>query len=614
MKEAFPRHSMRSRVLSIFPSRNEWVENRIALILGAVSGLCGAFVFADFSAWWLVWFALIPYFVALPTLSRKMVAWTTIVFAGTWQYASLFWLNTLVFFNPFIPLAIPLLALVLAFFLLIFAYPAAYIMRRWPVAPAGLAVAALWVGVEYARSFGDIAFPWNFLGHSQAPIVSFIQSADIWGVYGVSFLIVAVNAFIAGSIACRQKKATAQEHRLNLLFGTLLIALLSFSFFIYPRLVHIPTETGAPPAAESLRFSLIQPNISQIDKWNAYDPATSDARRMEIELEMTERHFTLMQSAWQTTATPQLYILPEAAFISPYFVYDTRLHVVMGEVAHNLQADILFGADRRETLTDYRHRIRSAPNTPGRDWHLPQLVSGLAPDGTTQSMESGPMANFTSAWLASAHDGLTSSVYDKIRLVPFGETAPILGAIPGLQEKIMMVGSFQPGLDQTMFETSGTKYGAMICFESTFATLGRGIARQGGDFIAVITNDAWYSPDYAIARGGFFAGLFRLPLLSALARSGPRQHFVQSIFRAVETRLPVLRSANTGISAVIAPSGRVLDSLPFQQEGHLSGSLPPSWPHRPSLYVRYGDWFGASCLVFLTLALLHLIYVWRRKP
>ena len=177
----------------------------------------------------------------------------------------------------------------------------------------------------------------------------------------------------------------------------------------------------------------------------------------------------------------------------------------------------------------------------------------------------------------------------------------------------MMVGSFQPGLDQTMFETSGTKYGAMICFESTFATLSRGIARQGGDFIAVITNDAWYSPDYVIAEGGFFARVFRLPLLSTLTRSGPRQHFVQSVFRAVETRLPVLRAANTGISAVIDPSGRVLDSLPFQQEGYLAGSLPPPWPHRPSLYVRYGDWFGASCLVFLTLTMLHLIYASRRK-
>ena len=571
-------------------------------------------MFADFSAWWLAWFALVPYLMVLPTLRLKMVVWTTIVFAFTWQYASLFWLSTLVFFNPFIPFAIPLLAFVLAVLLLFFAFAAAHILHKWPVGPASLAVGALWVGVEYARTFGDIAFPWNFLGHSQTPILSFIQSADIWGVYGISFLIVAVNALIAGTIVRRHLTPTAHERRLNIIFTTVLISLLGFFLFAYPRLIQNPIEKDSPSSPQSLRFALIQPNISQIDKWNAYDPETSEARRMEIELGMTERHFKLMKSAWQTTATPQLYILPEAAFISPYFVYDTRLQEVLGEVAQNLEADILFGADRRETLTDYRRRIRSAPHSAGRDWRLPHLVTGLSPDGTTQSMESGPMATFTSAWLASARDGLTSSVYDKIRLVPFGETAPILGAIPGLQEKIMMVGSFQSGLDQTMFETSGTKYGAMICFESTFASLARGIARQGGDFIAVITNDAWYSPDYAIAKGGFFAGLFRLPLISSLARSGPRQHFVQSVFRAVETRLPVLRAANTGISAVIDPSGRVLDSLPFQHEGHLIGSLPPPWPHRPSFNVRYGDWFGASCLVFLIFTLLNLVYASRRKP
>jgi len=604
VKEASPRRSVMARIRSLFPSFKECADNRVALIGAFIAGLCGTFIFADFSAWWLAWVALVPYLVALPRLNNKMIAWATIVFAGTWHYGSLFWLNTLVFFNPFIPLAIPLLVLVLAGFVIFFAFAATHIMRKWPVVPASLAVGALWAGVEYARSFGEIAFPWNFLGHSQAASGNLIQSADIWGVYGISFLIVSVNAFIAGSITRRKRVSTTGERLVNVICAVGVVALIYcyIMAFAIPKFPPLPT----------LRFALIQPNISQVDKWNAYDPETSEARRIEIELGMTERHFKLMKSAWETTPT-QLYILPEAAFISPYFVYDTRLHQVMGEVAHNLEADILFGADRRETLTDYRRRINSAPHTPGRDWRLPELVPGIAPDGTTQPMESGPMANFTSAWLASARDGLTSSVYDKIRLVPFGETAPILGSIPGLQEKIMMVGSFQPGLDQTMFETSGTKYGAMICFESTFATLARGIAQEGGDFIAVITNDAWYSPDYAIARGGFFSRLFRLPLISSLSRSGPRQHFVQSVFRAVETRLPVLRAANTGISAIIDPSGYVVASLPFQQEGHLIGSLPQAWPGRPSFYVRYGDWFGASCLVFLTLTLLHLVYASRRK-
>ena len=600
---------------ALFPSRDELRTHRIDLLLAGLAGLAGAFVFADADAdaWWLAWFCLAPYLWVLPRTRGKMTVWVTLVFGFLWNYTGLWWLNTLVFFNPFIPVGIPLLALMLSLQLLPFAFAAAHVMRRIPAAPAALVVGALWTGVEFARTFGDIAFPWNFIGHSQAPMPDVIQSADVWGVFGISFLVVAWNAALAGLFWRHDGGVRPRGGRAVTAAGVLtLAALMGWALGVYPE-ARLGAIRAGMSEDEGPQIALIQPNVSQVEKWTVYDDTTSHERRMQIEIGIVERHFALMRDASQTTPTPTLYLLPEAAFVSPFFVYDTRLHEIIGQAAANLQADVLFGADRRETAEDYLRRVRSAPGSQGRAWSLPALVSVAGADGATQTVEPGPMASFASAWLASAEDGLTSSVYDKIRLVPFGETAPILGAIPGLQERIMMVGSFQNGLDQTSFETTGARFGVMICFESTFADLARGIAAQGGDFIAVITNDAWYSPDYSIEKGGVAGLLFRLPGLAGLSRSGPGQHFVHSVFRAVETRLPVLRAANTGISAVIGPDGMVRRKLEFAEQGFLVDALPRTESGGRTVYVRHGDWFAALCLGVLGIVLVWQLLSRRRE-
>ncbi len=119
--------------------------------------------------------------------------------------------------------------------------------------------------------------------------------------------------------------------------------------------------------------------------------------------------------------------------------------------------------------------------------------------------------------------------------------------------------------------------------------------------ICVQTNDAWYDPRYAINQGGFWGSLFRLPILQELAASGPNQHFAHSIFRAVETRLPVVRSANSGVSAIISPNGEIEKQIPYGMSGRLVAEIPIRKPSA-SFYTRYGDWFAQLCLAALALA------------
>src|SRR5205814_2823476 len=144
-------------------------------------------------------------------------------------------------------------------------------------------------------------------------------------------------------------------------------------------------------------------------------------------------------------------VLPETAFTTPWFVYDTELHSEMHKLARELNADVFFGADNREPQKDYFEKLREGIRTPSPNaipyrLVLPGLTTRKNDRGETVPAEQGEMAVFNSAWQVTPQGGLADRVYNKIQLVPFGETAPFVDKIPLFQEKIMMVGSFQAGL------------------------------------------------------------------------------------------------------------------------------------------------------------------------
>ena len=136
---------------------------------------------------------------------------------------------------------------------------------------------------------------------------------------------------------------------------------------------------------------------------------------------------------------------------------------------------------------------------------------------------------------------------------------------------------FDKRIDLGAGEAGGKKFGSVICFESCFSYLFREYPEA--DFIAVITNDAWYK-----------------------LSSGGRRHQTQSIFRAIEMRRPLIRAANTGISCVIDAHGRTLVSLPLDEtkSGHLIVDLPlPNTTPGVTPYMHsWGDWLSWLCLLY----------------
>jgi apolipoprotein N-acyltransferase len=200
---------------------------------------------------------------------------------------------------------------------------------------------------------------------------------------------------------------------------------------------------------------------------------------------------------------------------------------------------------------------------------------------------------YNSALLLSK-EGRLLQRYDKLHLVPFGEFIPFRKTLPFL-ETIAPIGDMTRGREYTLFDVRHQKlkirhqFGVLICFEDVFPELARQFVNKGADFLVNITNDAWFGKSTEAA-----------------------QHLAASVFRAIENRVYLVRSANTGISGFIDPRGRTV-SLVKSPRGHLI--FTPGFKTEsiflsahPSFYGYYGDFLILLCLLCLVYIVLFVLY------
>jgi apolipoprotein N-acyltransferase len=182
-------------------------------------------------------------------------------------------------------------------------------------------------------------------------------------------------------------------------------------------------------------------------------------------------------------------------------------------------------------------------------------------------------------------DGMEQDWYDKMQLVPFGEYVPFAQVLFFVDQLVESVGGMAPGRRATIFDGPSGRFGVLICYEGIFPALSRRLVAGGADYLVNVTNDAWYG-----------------------RTSAPHQHLVQATFRAIENRVPMVRAANTGISALIGTDGRVAWSGPQDQLLWHVGEV--SYGATRTFYTRFGDVFVWLC-VSLTLAGIGRA-LWRR--
>jgi apolipoprotein N-acyltransferase len=201
--------------------------------------------------------------------------------------------------------------------------------------------------------------------------------------------------------------------------------------------------------------------------------------------------------------------------------------------------------------------------------------------------EKGSVSFFNRAYLATPNAEIIG-FYDKVHLVPFGEYVPMKRFLPFVQRLVVAAGDFLPGDAVAPLKFPKAAAGVLICFESIFPELGRALTENGATLLVNLTNDAWYGMS-----------------------SAPFQHFSMAVFRAVENRRPVIRAANTGISAFILPSGKIVEQSGLFTEALLTQEIPLPDPGL-TLYTRYGDFF-AIALTLISAVNIFLAYCYTRK-
>ena len=186
---------------------------------------------------------------------------------------------------------------------------------------------------------------------------------------------------------------------------------------------------------------------------------------------------------------------------------------------------------------------------------------------------------FNSAFLLSS-SGEVLGRSDKIHLVPFGEYVPLAKLLPFVQKLVVGVGDFSPGDSLAALDIGKGKVGVLVCFEGIFPDLSRSYVREGAQLLVNITNDGWYGRS-----------------------SAPYQHLSMAVFRAVENGVPLVRAANTGISAIIDKKGKISLATPLFKEDYLVGEVILG--KGGTVYTRIGDVFALVCLgIAMTIAVL----------
>lgn len=408
------------------------------VIAAVLSGILLILSFPQFQLGAFAWISLVPLLLSCrDTTPRRafLLGWITgvIAFSGImyWIVIALYQYGNI----PFLPsvLILVLLAAYLGLFVGIFSTLMSWFLRHSPH-PSLLVWAAppAWVTLEILRTHLFTGFPWALLGYSQYQWLTIIQIADITGVYGVSFLIILVNAFLAFLIFSFRERLTVP----------IMQAVIPIAFFVL-TLLYGELRQGAihnTPDQRSIRLGLIQANIEQGRKWDpAFRQETMD-RYVHLTTQAIKEGVDLI--VWPETATPFIFAL------------EGHSRDRITALVHAQQTSLLFGSVAVREITD-----DSA--------HLLNRAYLLSPQGTILNH------------------------YDKMHLVPFGEYIPRF--LPSFLNKLVAgSGDYVPGNEHTIMSGPHGRFGVAICFEVIYPDLVRQFVKEGAEYMVTITNDAWY--------------------------------------------------------------------------------------------------------------------------
>lgn len=559
--------------------------------------------------WWFAFLALAPWGVGVCTCPRAWVIhWSS--FLGGW----IFYLIALRWLMPVTGIGYA----ALGFYLALYWPMAAWAIRaglRHGITPI-FTLPAAWVATEYLRAWVMSGFPWFLIGHALHNQSHFVQISDLTGAYGVSFLAIAVAGVLV-EWRCQMRRRPQQPARpRQLRFGAATVGLATLATLGYGAFrIH---EYDSAAKAGKLR---VGPKISVIQEYYPLTntPPYSRASYPKIFADYVAR------AADAARDKPDLVVFPETAWggtqnrsflsVERRAVDDVDASAWNSGQFFDAVISALCSADYPEVnrrlsrlqgqLNDRAARMKETPETLRLLSNEPAppiraVVGSVAIELVSKEVYP-PILKYNSALFYDPTTGQREQRYDKIHLVPFGELVPFRNGqfiginLHPLYRWLNSLSPFSQGGKVEYTLTPGAKFntfaleterglfhfGVPICYEDVMPYISRGFVWGGGkkscDFLVNISNDGWFREN-------------ELP-----------QHLAICTFRAIENRVPIARSVNTGISAFIDSNGRIHDAVEVDGRrfgdgvvGHRTATL--LLDDRDSFYGRVGDWFARLCL------------------
>jgi apolipoprotein N-acyltransferase len=508
------------------------------------------------------WIALLPLLWALLAndktgnpLTLRQGAFLSYACGIIWYLGNCYWIYQTMYLygglaKPIAAGILILFALYLGLYHALFGTLIAAFHKRFGRQSALLLVPFAWVAVELARA-RITGLPWDLFGTAQVDNPLLTRLAPITGVYGLSFVIAAVNALWLVRIRIRERRYT----RMTLtIAGVVIVVLYVAGLRLIANPKASPTTATATLVQENLEVGAAntgpQPSTQQfLDSFSYLSRYPSPQFLLGIpELADTPSVYLIRQPSPIEGASPSgapaptptdLIVWPESP--APFEDIDPQFRTAMSALARSSQAPIIVGNTGFE------------PDTTSRSGYTPYN-----------------RASFITA------DGAFAGHYDKMHLVPFGEYVPYKEFFFFAKNLLNEVGMFEPGKQRTVFTTGGHTYGIFICYESIFGDEIRHLAQQGADVLINISNDGWYGNT-----------------------SAAWQHLNMVRMRAIENHRWILRATNTGVTVAINPYGRVTAAAPRHQRTSIRVHF--AYEHDLTFYAAHGDLFAYACALIATL-------------
>jgi apolipoprotein N-acyltransferase len=424
----------------------------------------------------------------------------------------------------------------------------------------------IWISYEWLRCWGDLSYPWQSVGYTQIYNYYWVQSADLAGVWGVSFMVLFVNILLAKALLVnhKERKENPGKHLLNMpgikkYFIVIAIILVVPNIYGIIRVIQF-NHGSLTSEYPSVRVALIQPNINPWRKWE------------HNAMTMIEKHRHIQDSIQGKVQGIDLAIWSETAitYVGHNFNFMHDFSYLSGWVDQT----------KANLMTGFADFYVYKP-----DEEYPPMAKVMGPDSSAH------YSSFNSALLLQPGSS-DYQVFHKMKLTPFSEKFPymeVLAFAKSLFEWNVGISSWTPGKKQVNLKFAKGRdsvvIAPVICIESIYPYFVREFVNLGANMIAVITNDGWFDYTY-----------------------GPEQHYLIAAMRAIENRRYVARVGNTGITGFIKPDGTTLNSMPQYTQGAIYADVPLLDSITP--YYIFGDF---SAILSTVLIIITLIYAFLHK-